>query len=75
MVVIRNRQSKFAKKAGQGIDAPSLAPPTRHCTTVEKTLHDTAQDWGLHPELLKAWNPGATFEPGSVVFIDPPEAS
>ena len=76
MVIIRrSKGGKFAKKAGPGVDAPHPAPSARHRVVIDKSLHNTAQDWGLHPELVKVWNPGASFEPGSSVFIEPPEVS
>lgn len=76
MVIIRrSKGGKFAKKTGQGVDAPHLVPSNRHSVVIDKSMHDTAQDFGIHPELMKAWNPGATFEIGSSVFIDPPEVS
>ena len=80
MVIVRmSKGGRFLqKKAGPGVYAPRPAPSAskaRHSVVITKSLHDTAQNWGLHPELLKAWNPGATFEIGSSVFIDPPKAS
>ena len=72
MAIIRKR----AKKAGRGLDAPASAPSvTRRTVQVNGTLHRTSTDWGLSPELLKAWNPGSFFDDGQYVFIDPPEVS
>jgi len=69
MVIIRKR----AKKAGQVVDAPQPVSPQRRTVSVNTDLHRTATDWGLSPELLKAWNPGSFFAHGEPVFIDPPE--
>ena len=67
------------------LDAPAPVPPAepvddepaaeRAKVPVSVDLHKTAADWGLAPELLKSWNPDATFEPGELVFITPPEVS
>ena len=72
MAIIKRRS--HTKKAGQAVDAPQSAP-SRHSVVIKKSSHDTAQDWGIHHELLKAWNKEASLEPGSSVFIDPPEVS
>jgi LysM repeat protein len=72
------KRAKVARKGagGAGSQTPLPAPAeTRARVKVEESLHKTASDWGLSPELLKAWNPGAEFDVGSVVFIHPPKVS
>ena len=72
------KRAKVARKGagGAGSQTPLPAPAeTRASVKVEESLHKTASDWGLSPELLKAWNPGAEFDVGSVVFIHPPKVS
>jgi LysM repeat protein len=72
------KRAKVARKGagGAGSQTPLPAPAeTRHSVKVDGTLHKTASDWGLSPELLKAWNPDASFKPGESVFIDPPKVS
>ena len=77
------------EQAEPALDAPAPVPPAepaaepvndepaaeRAKVPVSVDLHKTAADWGLAPELLKSWNPDATFEPGELVFITPPAAS
>jgi LysM repeat protein len=72
------KRAKVARKGagGAGSQTPLPVPAkTRAMVKVEESLHKTASDWGLSPELLKAWNPGAEFEPGDKVFIHPPKVS
>jgi hypothetical protein len=79
----------MVEQAEPELDAPAPVPPAepaaepvndepaaeRAKVPVSVDLHKTAADWGLAPELLKSWNPDATFEPGELVFITPPEVS
>jgi LysM repeat protein len=72
------KRAKVARKGagGAGSQTPLPVPAeTRARVKVEESLHKTASDWGLSPELLKAWNPGAEFKPGDKVFIHPPKVS
>ena len=72
------KRVKVARKGagGAGSHAPLPVPAeTRASVKVEQSLHKTASDWGLSPELLKAWNPEAAFEPGETIYIHPPKVS
>jgi hypothetical protein len=78
MIRKRAHDLKVARKGagGAGSQTPLSAPAeTRASIKVEESLHKTASDWGLSPELLKAWNPDAKFKPGDKVFIHPPKVS
>ena len=72
------KRAKVARKGagGAGSQTPLPVPAeTRARVKVEQSLHKTASDWGLSPELLKAWNPEAAFESGETIYIHPPKVS
>jgi hypothetical protein len=61
---------------GAGSQTPLPAPTDTRATVVindGENMHKIASDWGLSPELLKAWNPDAEFAVGDKVFIHPPK--
>jgi LysM repeat protein len=73
------KRAKVAPKrsaGGAGSQTPLPAPAETRATVVIKkgeSLHTVASDWGLSPELVKAWNPDAEFAVGDKVFIHPPK--
>jgi hypothetical protein len=61
---------------GAGSQTPLPVPAKTRASVVVKegeTLHTVASDWGLSPELVKAWNPDTEFAVGDKVFIHPPK--
>jgi hypothetical protein len=76
MMLKKHRKVAPRGAGGAGSQTPLPVPAeTRHSVSVEHNLHKTGSDWGLSPELLKAWNPGALFAPGDLIYIDPPKVS